>query len=774
MTLKSSLSKLDSAPRVGADGISPASLTVKVVKRHFWLMVLAAIGFLLNMPVLVALVWSNMPSDIVGERIETYAEDVQTLFNIGSVCIIIVGAVLAAFTLFRYLHNRRQVDFYHSLPIRREKMFAANMLAGLLVFLLPYLVAHALALPLLAGSGMLGYINMGQYLLAIGMHIFVYMIMFALATLAMLLSGNMGGAVKILFSTYALCPILAGMSLLLGGMFLTDYADMGMWEMLLMRLSVVERYCTMFPEGYQVNVYWQDIVFGAAILIGALAAGLWLYKKRNSECAGATLAFAKQKGIFKYPYVVLAGVLGAVVMYAAGDRSLIWLAFGLVFFTIFTAQALEIAINRDFRAYKRCLSGALASLVVVGAIVGAYGLDVFGYEKWQPQADKVTKIYLNAYQVPGIEGGSFANAMRSASVDTDDYYNINPCESYFYFNNTLEVTDPQAIAILLEIMQTEPMGYGDYYQDEWDGYYDYTERTHAIVGFKMSNGTYKMRWMTYGGLNANLELYKKLYAIDEMRGYLDGNVEIGDEYAIRLGTLSDYTAAYDYNCYTVREYDTATARKLWDTYRAEFAKMTAEDILTKVPLGELSLQVCEGYEVIQENGENWEEWERSWFHSLKIYPEMTETIKMIRGLYGSEVLGNQLNKLRVTEIMEYTPKNMDLQGHAVSDEPDVIQIDVESGVDYSGTITVEENGYGIIYPDTMVTTGMVSQAIDLVAKQVDVSRAAEIIANTVTDNQLNGTGYYDPWRCTGCLKYYEFTFVTEDGINVHQIRYELP
>lgn len=774
MTLKSSLSKLDSAPRVGADGISLPSLTVKIIKRHFWLMVLAAIGFLLNMPVAVALVWSNLPrGEVIAARIESYAEDMQTLFNIGSICIIIAGAVLAAFTLFRYLHNRRQVDFYHSLPIRREKMFAANMLAGLLVFLLPYLVAHALALPLLAGSGMLTYFDMGQSLAAIGMHIFLYMIMFALATLAMLLSGNMGGAIKILLSTYALCPILAGMSVLLGNTFLTDYAEGGMWELLLLRLSVIERYAMMFPDGYQVNVYWQDIVFGAIILIAALAAGLWLYKKRNSECAGATLAFAKQKAIFKYPYVVLAGVLGAVVMYLAGDRSLIWLAFGLAFFTIFTAQALEIAINRDFRAYKRCLRGAVASLVVVGAIVGAYGLDVCGYEKWQPTPDKVTEIYLNSYQLPGFESSGFLYNLRRDEVDVDNYYNINPCTGYYYYNNTLTITDPEAIAILIEIMQSEPVGYGEYYQDEWDSYYDYTDRTNGRVGFMMKNGTYKMRWMSYGGVHTNLELYKKLYEVEEVRGYQGGNLDIPEKYTIRLDDLCDYTTAYENNYYAVRDYSNETARKLWETYRAEYAALSSEEILTGVPLGVLSLQICEGYRTEQQNGNNWEEWDSAWYHSVKVYPEMTETIKMLRGLYGSEVLGNQLGKLNVVEIYEYTPVDAELKANIAAGTTDVIPIDMSGSADYIGNATYAvEDGYS--YSTTTVTTSQVSEDIDLVAKQVDVSRAAEIIANTVAADQLSAVAYYDPWRRTGCLTYYEFTFQLEDGISIHQTRYMLP
>lgn len=91
MTLKNCLSKSG-----GEDGISLANLTLKVIKRHIWLLVLAAIGFLLNMPVAVALVWSNISgNDYIYSYLDGYAQDMCYVFNVGSAMIISVGAVLS-------------------------------------------------------------------------------------------------------------------------------------------------------------------------------------------------------------------------------------------------------------------------------------------------------------------------------------------------------------------------------------------------------------------------------------------------------------------------------------------------------------------------------------------------------------------------------------------------------------------------------------------------------------------------------------------------------
>lgn len=782
MTLKSFLSDKENAykPQVGPDGITLPSLTCKVIKRHIWLLVLAAIGFALNMPVMVALIWSNLPRNY--EYRPGYADDIQMLFNMGSAAIIGVGAVLAAFTLFKYLHNRNQVDFYHSLPIKREKFFAANVLAGLLIFLLPYLAAHVLALPLLAGSGILMHMDFGQYLLGLGLIIFAYMIMFALATLAMLLSGSLGGAVKILFFTYALCPILSGMLILLGDIFLTDFADMNSLTLLLVRLSVVERLTVLVTNGLPLTVCWQDWVFGGAILLAALAAGHELYKRRDSECAGATLAFGWQKPIFKYPCVVLAGIFGGVMMYMAGDRSVIWLAFGWLFFTVFAAQAMEIFIQRDFRAIKRNLRGAVASLVVAGVVLGAYGLDVFGYEKWRPDTGSVSEIYIQAYNLDGYPYGN-ENIWKANDDDRnrDDYYSVNPYD-YYDYDYALTVTEPKALAAMVDILNSEAQNYGTYYTDDYgNSYYDYTDGNYARVCFKMKNGSYKVRYMEYGGLLGNYDKYLALYDTAEMREQMVARA-LPENLTMQFESLTDYVAVDSYYDYHASQVVSAEkTAEFWNVYCNEFAAMSTEQLIKGVPLGELSLQVYKNYCLMSnEDGSTWEEWDNSWWLSVKIYPEMTATIQLLQTYFGDEVFTRATYGGQLASIVKYTPKQSELQVAG----PDALPLGKEEAAAYY-------KYSGSMYPDDVMTSeviytdfGEVTTTSDVklvsaendyyIGAQVPLGQAAAILANTVTENQLGCVDYYTPWRRTNCLTYYDFKYLLEDGYYVTQTRYVLP
>ncbi len=46
---------------------------------------------------------------------------------------VIILAVTCGVSMFAYLHNRRKVDFYHSLPISRSRLFAVDYATGALL-----------------------------------------------------------------------------------------------------------------------------------------------------------------------------------------------------------------------------------------------------------------------------------------------------------------------------------------------------------------------------------------------------------------------------------------------------------------------------------------------------------------------------------------------------------------------------------------------------------------------------------------------------------------
>ena len=48
--------------------------------------------------------------------------------------------IFLAFDFFRYLHSKKQVDFYDSLPTRRKEWFAIRILGACLIFFIPFIL----------------------------------------------------------------------------------------------------------------------------------------------------------------------------------------------------------------------------------------------------------------------------------------------------------------------------------------------------------------------------------------------------------------------------------------------------------------------------------------------------------------------------------------------------------------------------------------------------------------------------------------------------------
>ena len=59
---------------------------------------------------------------------------------------VVLMAAICALTGFSYIYSRPKLDFYHSLPISRSRLFAVDYATGALCALVPYLVLHALSI----------------------------------------------------------------------------------------------------------------------------------------------------------------------------------------------------------------------------------------------------------------------------------------------------------------------------------------------------------------------------------------------------------------------------------------------------------------------------------------------------------------------------------------------------------------------------------------------------------------------------------------------------
>ncbi len=130
-------------------------------------------------------------------QVDFYQKDTQN--NIAQVIsfdspfiklVLIVLATLCGVAMFRYLHDRRQVDFYHALPISRGKLFAVNYISGVLLVLPFYLIVLVIGLIFVSAMGLGAQITGSLLAQSILGNIAYFLLNYTVAVLCTVLTGN--------------------------------------------------------------------------------------------------------------------------------------------------------------------------------------------------------------------------------------------------------------------------------------------------------------------------------------------------------------------------------------------------------------------------------------------------------------------------------------------------------------------------------------------------------------------------------------------------------
>ena len=207
------------------------------------------------------------------------------LENIFVGMIVAGGAILLAAVVFRFMHSRQQVDFYHSLPVRRGALFAARYLAGFALFAAAYLANLAIASAIVACSGFAPVLADAQIPSAIASHMVFFLLIYSICVLAHQLAGTTATGVLCCALLFIGPPAAVGlytayMEMFFDNWFLPDL----ILERAMKILSPMWMYFSIQSEGAE-KPGWTLLLWLLAAVVIALACA-WLYQRRPSEKAG--------------------------------------------------------------------------------------------------------------------------------------------------------------------------------------------------------------------------------------------------------------------------------------------------------------------------------------------------------------------------------------------------------------------------------------------------------------------------------------------------------
>ena len=645
-------------------------------KQRIWNLALVLLLCFFAFPVTTAL-WSStafrpenlnssLPADLARTQAQRdFTRDMLRMYSMkgGALAFMLtIAAVVLAASGFAYLHSKKKTDFYHSLPIRREMLYAVTCLNGFLYMAVAYLGFLTIAAVMIRVKGVP--FDWGSLYLASVEHLCFFALVYMTAILSMLLTGNLVVGLLGTGVLFSWGPVICmTISAYFSEYFTTFSGDDSFLLALSERTSPVAWYvkaCMSSQPGRM--ALWAMLAAAVLFLLGML-----LYRRRPSEAAGHAMAFPITEPIIRFliavPSSLLLGAMFHSMMYEDG-----WTVFGLVCGLLLVSCIIEIIYHFDFKslfAHKRQL---LVSAVFVGVVFAIFRFDLFGYDRYLPATEKLASggIYSDLLDPD-------ATSQYHSTVEyTEGWYGVTfdamPSST---LADEMQISDDQGLELLHTIAA---QGVHDAAEDR-DRFlrghgrsYDVEEGDEAFrnvtIAWHLRNGrtVYRSYRVNVSGVRAALEA---VYNLDAYKTAM---------YPV-LSLTADDVAGINYKeedeCSHVKLAGADVKAALLAAYQEELKALTSETRAREMPIAEIQFKTNENQALIQklrDEGGNYTLFNHYYYYP--IYPSFTKTIALLRAC-GVEVGGMVTPEKTASITLSY-------QGVAVS-EDEMAPADTELG-----------------------------------------------------------------------------------------------
>lgn len=625
-------------------------------RRRLWVFILASVVFFGTFGVVFTMVierWADSYNYAVGDSYSygltydisdstaemTLAERLAgniagfIALNPWMVIVACVGAVICGVSGFAFLHSKKQVDFYHSLPVKRELLFAVRFVNGVLFYAIPYAISLLYVYLICGIFGAMSWKVVQAGTVGLVIHLMGFTVMYLVTILAVLLTGKLLMAFfgVVVLNLYA--PAIYALTLVLKDVFYITSYESGDWEDAIFRMKYASPLC------YYINMYnsvcgaetmktfWLEL--GAFLIFAAIlaVACIWLYKKRMSEKSETSMSFKVSEPIIRMliavPVGVLVGFMFFVIQndYNEGSGSLIWMIFGGVIGAVIAHGFIESLFQGDI---KKCLSHKvqLAVTVVAAVVIPLFFYyDVTGYDSYLPKKSQVKEMSMYSYQMRF--GGSYYDG-EGRYINAQEYALSVPVEDFDAIYELAEILTEHAKLTRKNTLHIGRVVTDQYVPESENGVY----MTEFVIRYTLKNGSEVTRVYEYNYWVV-LDLLEQIYNNEEFK-MSTSPVYAAEKNGYRVDYVQCYSPLTD-SAYTIR----SNAAEISRVYTEELFAMQFDDLTQAAGIGQLEF-IYEG----------------DWYsHSAILYPQMTRTIALLKECgYEVPTLMNYEDKIQKINI----------------------------------------------------------------------------------------------------------------------------
>lgn len=280
----------------------------------------------------------------------------------------VVAAMLAVFfaiAMFNYLNSRVSVNFYHSLPFKRTRMFFTNYFSGIAMFSLGLVLNYLICIAIPAVTDM-GFAECLPAISSVFINAFIYFIF--IYSMTVMIGMTTGLAPVQWLMTVAAVAILPAIKVCVN--LLKSFYYNEFW------LDYFMEYDKFLPtspvavlfENRAFTLKTKTLFLMLAVLFTVIA--VILYHYRLSEKSGNPFVFGKFASVIKYLIMFPASMAFAIIFGALGDENFIWLIFGSVSGAVVAWMIMNSIINKTARAMFTAVRG----MIIFTAVATAFNI----------------------------------------------------------------------------------------------------------------------------------------------------------------------------------------------------------------------------------------------------------------------------------------------------------------------------------------------------------------------------------------------------------------
>ncbi len=488
-------------------------------------------------------------------------------------CIALVGALIVGLWGFRFLHSKKMVDTYHSMPIKRNTQFWVTYLNGFLIWFIPYLICMLVTVIMgiiklidLQAVDMIPTLlkNAGTstMLLLLG-----FLLVYHVVLVAVMLSGN-------ILNTLVITAVLGVAGICIYGLtnvFFEYYMDTFYGTGAGIELAL---YCSPIAsaigvlsisgisEDILIAVRFYNINFAIMLVLGAVA---WkLYCNRASELAEQGTKHKTIARILQLGTSIVGGMGGFLVFeLITGRNAVVWGIFGCILVSVMAFGIMDIIFHMDFKAFFANKFWMLGCTVGAILLCLCIKLDWIGYDTYLPKQEKIASFAMYTYNYSACDNGEqMLDRMKIQDREAIYAFLERMTEKEDDGAGTEETGKGVTITELVGEPESSSSYYYSYYYDEYNGSSEFIN-----VKVTLKNGRSYYRQYQVGKEDADVFLPLLLSPEYVQAAYLfeeeteDGihRIDIRNE---------DYT-------YVHEERDAELIRDLMEAYRKDVEKNPA-------------------------------------------------------------------------------------------------------------------------------------------------------------------------------------------------------